>query len=334
MNRRKVLIIAEAGVNHNGDINLAKKMIKEAAMAGVDYIKFQTFIPENMVSKYATKAEYQKQTTSNSQTQLDMLKGLSLSQQDFVELKEECKKNKIGFLSTPFDIESIKFLETLDMDFWKIPSGEITNLPYLECIGKTRRQVVMSTGMCEKHEIEAAIQVLKDNGTKDIIVLHCNTEYPTPYEDVNLRAMLRLKERLKLPVGYSDHTKGIEVSIAAVALGAAVIEKHFTLDNNMDGPDHRASLEPAELMQMVNSIRNIEKAMGNEEKRVTPSESKNKYVARKSIVAKRDIRAGEKFTEENLTVKRPGTGISPLCWYEVLGQSANRNFREDEIIEF
>jgi N,N'-diacetyllegionaminate synthase len=328
-----IKIIAEAGVNHNGSMELAKRMVVEAKNAGADYVKFQTFIPENLVSKYAQKAEYQKKTTGGSESQLDMLKKLALTEEDFVELQAYCKEVGIGFLSTPFDLESIAFLDHLGMDFWKLPSGEITNLPYLEAIGKTKRKVVMSTGMCELEEIQAAIRVLEETGASDITVLHCNTEYPTPFCDVNLRAMKQMSEVLKKPIGYSDHTVGIEVPIAAAALGAVVIEKHFTLDRTMEGPDHAASLEPAELKAMVASIRNIEQSLGNGQKRRSESERRNCEVARKSIVAKSNICAGEIFTEDNLTVKRPGTGISPMRWHEVLGRTAERDYLQDELIE-
>lgn len=326
------IIIAEAGVNHNGDIQLAKRMVDEAKKAGADYVKFQTFVPERLVSQYAEKAEYQKQTTGEADSQLEMLRKLALAQDDFIELKEYCGQAGIGFLSTPFDLESIEFLDKLGMDFWKLPSGEITNLPYLEAIAKTRKDVVMSTGMCELNEIQSAIQILEENGAGNITVLHCNTEYPTPFEDVNLLAMREMKEILKKPVGYSDHTVGIEVPIAAAALGAVVIEKHFTLDKKMEGPDHRASLEPDELRQMVCAIRNIEKCLGDGRKRRTESEKKNCEVARKSIVAKKAIQKGEIFTEENLTIKRPGTGISPMRWHEILGTTASRDYKEDELI--
>lgn len=327
-----VTIIAEAGVNHNGSLQLAQKMVEKAKEAGADYIKFQTFIPKNLVSKYAGKAEYQKHTTGGEESQLHMLEKLALTGQDFVELKAYCEQVGIGFLSTPFDLESIHFLDQLDMDFWKLPSGEITNLPYLEAIGRTKKQVVMSTGMCEIWEIQEAIQILEKAGTKDITVLHCNTEYPTPFCDVNLLAMKQMAEVLKKPIGYSDHTVGIEVPIAAVALGAVVIEKHFTLDRTMEGPDHKASLEPDELKAMVSAIRNIEKSLGDGRKKRTESEEKNCAVARKSIVAKCKIQKGETFTEENLTVKRPGTGISPMKWYDVLGTQAERDYEADEII--
>lgn len=327
-----ITIIAEAGVNHNGSIQLAKRMVDEAKKAGADYVKFQTFVPERLVSQYAEKAEYQKQTTGEADSQLEMLRKLALTQDDFIELKEYCSQAGIGFLSTPFDLESIEFLDKLGMDFWKLPSGEITNLPYLEAIAKTRKDVVMSTGMCELNEIQLAIQILEENGAGNITVLHCNTEYPTPFEDVNLLAMREMKEILKKPVGYSDHTVGIEVPIAAAALGAVVIEKHFTLDKKMEGPDHRASLEPDELRQMVCAIRNIEKCLGDGRKRRTESEKKNCAVARKSIVAKKAIQKGEIFTEENLTIKRPGTGISPMRWHEILGTTASRDYKEDELI--
>lgn len=327
-----VYIIAEAGVNHNGSFELACRLADAAKEAGANCVKYQTFKSENLVSKDAQKAEYQKKTTGDS-SQQDMLKKLELSYDSFVRLKEYCDKIGICFLSTPFDFESIDFLKSLDMPFWKIPSGEVTNYPYLVALAKTGKPVVMSTGMCEMNEISDAIKVLKDNGTKDIKLLHCNTEYPTPFEDVNLTAMKTMREAFGVEVGYSDHTKGIEVPIAAVALGATIIEKHFTLDRNMEGPDHKASLEPQELKQMVRSIRNIEKAIGTGDKTPSASEKKNITIARKSIVAKKEIKAGEIFTVENITVKRPGTGISPMRWNEVLGTKAVRDFNEDEKIE-
>lgn len=327
-----VTVIAEAGVNHNGSMELAMRMVDEAKKAGADYIKFQTFVPEKLVSQFAEKAEYQKRTTGGGESQLDMLRKLALTQQDFVGLKAYCQKRGIGFVSTPFDLESIAFLDKLDMDFWKLPSGEITNLPYLEAIGRTGRKVIMSTGMCEMEEIQAAVRVLEKAGAGDITILHCNTEYPTPFCDVNLLAMRQMSEVLGKPIGYSDHTVGIEVPIAAAALGAVVIEKHFTLDKSMEGPDHKASLEPEELAQMVQAIRNIEKSLGDGQKKRTESEKKNCAVARKSIVAKQAIRAGEPFTEENLTVKRPGNGISPMRWHEVLGRKAERAYLADELI--
>ena len=327
-----VYIIAEAGVNHNGDINLAYQLVDAAKAAGVDCIKFQTFKSENLVSHTAQKAEYQKAATGDS-SQQDMLKQLELSFGEFVSLKEYCDRKGICFLSTPFDFESIEFLNSIEMPFWKIPSGEVTNYPYLVALAKTGKPVVMSTGMCEMQEIEDAIAVLRENGASDIKLLHCNTEYPTPYEDVNLRAMKTLRDAFGVEVGYSDHTKGIEVPIAAVAMGATVIEKHFTLDRNMEGPDHKASLEPQELKQMVDSIRHIEAALGSGDKRPSPSEKKNMAVARKSIVAAKRIKAGDILTEENITVKRPGNGICPMRWKEVLGTRAVRDFEEDELIE-
>lgn len=330
---RHVIVIAEAGVNHNGSFELAKKMVDAAKEAGVDYVKFQTFNPQKLVSKYAEKAEYQKETTGSDETQLQMLQKLTLTEDNFLSLRDYCKEVGIGFISTPFDLDSIAFLETFDMDFWKVPSGEVTNLPYLEAIARTKRKVVMSTGMCDMNEIQDAMEVLKKNGTTEITLLHCNTQYPTPYEHVNLRAMSTIKDTLHKEVGYSDHTQGIEVPIAAVAMGATVIEKHFTLDKNMEGPDHKASLDPTELKQMVSAIRNIEKAIGNGSKEPSSSELTNKAVARKSIVASREIKQGEIFSEDNLTTKRPGTGISPMKWYEVIGKVAVRDFSEDEIIE-
>lgn len=327
-----VVIIAEAGVNHNGSVKLAKQMIEEAARAGADYIKFQTFKPEKLVSKYAQKADYQKKTTGSQESQLQMLEKLALSYDDFVELKKYCEQIGIGFLSTPFDEDSIRFLDRLDMDFWKIPSGEITNYPYLVQVAQTGRDIVLSTGMCEMDEIADAMKVLEENGAGNISLLHCNTEYPTPYEDVNLLAMNQMREVFNKQVGYSDHTVGIEVPISAVALGAAIIEKHFTLDKNMEGPDHKASLEPLELTQMICSIRHIEKSLGNGNKKRTASEQHNIAAARKSIVAKCAISKGDIFTEANLTVKRPGNGISPMRWKEIIGTRAERDYLEDELI--
>lgn len=327
-----VYIIAEAGVNHNGSFDLACKLIDAAKEAGVDCIKFQTFKSENLVSRTAQKAEYQKETTGDS-SQRDMLKKLELSFSDFSRLKAYCEKKEICFLSTPFDFDSIDFLNSIDMPFWKIPSGEVTNLPYLLALAKTGKPVVMSTGMCTLQEIREAIDVLNENGIKEIKLLHCNTEYPTPFEDVNLKAMETMHNEFHLEVGYSDHTKGIEVPVAAVALGATIIEKHFTLDRNMEGPDHKASLEPQELAEMVKCIRNIEKAIGTGEKTPSPSEKKNIAVARKSIVAKTKIKTGDVFTEQNITAKRPGTGLSPMKWFDVLGKTALRDFEEDELIE-
>lgn len=327
-----VYIIAEAGVNHNGSLDLACRLVDAAKAAGADCVKFQTFRSENLVSHSAQKAAYQQDTTGSG-SQINMLKKLELSYHEFLALKAYCDKAGISFLSTPFDLESIDFLNSIDMPFWKIPSGEVTNLPYLLALARTGKPVVMSTGMCEMAEIRAAVDLLQENGTKEIRLLHCNTEYPTPYEDVNLRAMRTMREDFGLEVGYSDHTRGIEVPVAAVALGATIIEKHFTLDRNMEGPDHRASLEPDELAAMVSAIRHIEKALGSGDKTPSPSEMKNINVARKSIVAQKEIKAGEMFTEENITVKRPGTGISPMKWFEVLGAKAPRDFHEDELIE-
>lgn len=329
----KVLIIAEAGVNHNGDLELAKKLALVAKECGADIVKFQTARVSSLVSKFAQMADYQKQNIGHEMSQQEMLKKLLLSYDEFIVLAEYCKEIGIQFLSTPFDIESIDFLENLGCDLWKVPSGEITNRPYLEKIAQTGKSVILSTGMSTLDEVDAALKVLSENGSKDITLLHCTTEYPAPYEEINLKAMLTLEKEFKCPVGYSDHTKGIEVAIAAVAMGACVIEKHFTLDKNMEGPDHKASLEPMELKAMVNAIRNIEKAMGDGHKEPTVSEIRNREVARKSIVAKRSIAKGEILSEENITTKRPGNGISPMRWYEVLGRKAIRDFQEDELIE-
>ena len=332
------LIIAEAGVNHNGSINIARELVDKAVEAGVDIIKFQTFKSEKLVSKSARQAEYQKKNigTKSDDSQLSMLKKLELSEQDHVELMAYCKQKGIKFFSTAFDMDSIDYLHSLNMGLWKIPSGEITNYPYIKKIAQYGEPVILSTGMCEMDDISAAVSVLLKYGVKreQITILHCNTEYPTPYEDVNLRAMNTIKDEFNVNVGYSDHTKGIEVPIAAAALGASVIEKHFTLDRNMEGPDHKASLEPYELKAMVSAIRNIEKAVGGDgTKHVSESERKNITIARKSIIAARDIKKGELLTEENMTVKRPGTGISPMRWEEVVGTKAIRNFAEEDLIE-
>ena len=330
---QKVYIIAEAGVNHNGDINLAKKLIDKAVEAKVDAVKFQTFISKNVISKNAKKAEYQiKNTEKEEETQLEMVKKLELSFKDFEELKKYCDNKGIEFLSTPFDFESIEFLKNLGMKTWKIPSGEITNLPYLRKISKIADKIILSTGMSNLEEIKAALKILNFDKNK-ITILHCNTEYPTPMQDVNLKAMYLLEKELETEIGYSDHTLGIEVPIAAVAMGAKVIEKHFTLDKTMEGPYHKASLEPEELKEMVKNIRNIELSLGIEKKEASPSEIKNKEIARKSIVAKINIKKGEIFSEENLTVKRPGNGISPMKWDEIIGKKAIRDFEEDELIE-
>lgn len=325
-------IIAEAGPNHNGDFDTALRLVDAAKRAGVDCVKFQTFVSEELISKRAEKAEYQKKTTGADESQYEMLKKLELSFDQFRELKKYCDETGIMFLSTPFDIPSVRFLQELDIAFWKIPSGEITNYPYLVEIAKTHKDVVMSTGMSEMEEIAAAIKVLRENGAGRISLLHCNTEYPTPFEDVNLRAMDTLRDAFGVPVGYSDHSLGISVPIAAAARGAQIIEKHFTLDKNMVGPDHKASLEPQELCDMVSAIRNIEKALGSAEKKPSASEKKNMAVARKSIVARTAIRAGEILTEQNLAVKRPGSGISPMRWNEIVGTIARKDYIEDELI--
>ena len=334
---KRVIIIAEAGVNHNGDINKARRLIDKAVEAGVDYIKFQTFKTESCISKNAVKADYQIENTQNSsESQLEMVKKLELTFEQFVELEKYCTQKNIKFLSTGFDSESLVFLAQLGITIAKVPSGEITNLPYLRQVASLFPEVILSTGMATIDEIKDAVKVLIDNGvSKDkITILHCNTEYPTPMEDVNLKAMLHIQRELGLPIGYSDHTLGIEVPIAAVALGATVIEKHFTLDKTLPGPDHKASLEPNELKAMVSAIRNIEKAIGGSGlKEVSKSEEKNKPIARKSIVASTDIKKGDIFTPENLTVKRPGTGISPMQWDEVIEKEAKRDFQEDELIE-
>lgn len=332
-NKMSIYIIAEAGVNHNGSVKLAYQLAEQAKAAGADCVKFQTFVGKNVVSTYAEKAAYQKETTGGGTSQLDMIRQLEISFDEFTRLKAYCDKIGIAFVSTPFDLESIAFLDTLDMPFWKIPSGEITNLPYLLAIAKTKKPVVLSTGMSVISEIKAALDVLKVHGTPEVTLLHCNTEYPTPFEDVNLRAMETMQREFGLSVGYSDHTQGIEIPIAAAAMGAAVIEKHFTLDRNMEGPDHKASLKPNELAAMVRSIRHIEAALGRDAKTVSSSERKNLVIVRKSIVAKREIRAGEILTEDNITTKRPGNGISPMRWFEVLGTKAVRDFGEDELIE-
>lgn len=329
----KVLVIAEAGVNHNGSLELAKELACKAKDAGADYVKYQTFNPSAMVSKFAEKAEYQKRNTEAAQSQKKMLEDLMLSYDAFTELKEYCHEIGIGFLSTAFDLESILFLEKLGCDIWKIPSGEITNYPYLVEIAKRHQPIILSTGMCNEEEIAQAIEVLKENGAGKISLLHCTTEYPTPFEDVNLSAMHTMKNRFGVDVGYSDHTKGIEVPIAAVAMGAVIIEKHFTLDKNMEGPDHKASLELDELKLMVASIRNIEKAFGSGIKKPAESEKKNIAIARKSIVASVPIKKGEVLTEDNITTKRPGNGISPMRWKDIVGTCAVRDFEEDELIE-
>lgn len=331
----KTFIIAEAGVNHNGSLKIARKLIDVAVNAGADAVKFQTFKAENIVSKKAPKAKYQMETTDKKETQFEMLKKLELSPEMHKDLISYCERKGILFFSTPFDLESIDLLKRLGLKIFKIPSCEITNLPYLRKIGRLGKKVILSTGMADLKEIKNALNVLIKAGTKkeNITVLHANTEYPTPMEDANLLAMLTIRDTLKVDVGYSDHTLGIEAPIAAVALGAMVIEKHFTLNKNMPGPDHKASLEPDELKAMVKAIRNIEMALGDGVKRPSTSELKNKPIARKSIVAGRDIKRGEVLTTENITAKRPGTGISPMKWDKIIGMKAKRDFKEDELIE-
>ena len=330
----KTIIIAEAGVNHNGDLSKALKMIDAAVEAGADYVKFQTAVPELVISSIAPKAEYQKETTGAGQSQLEMCRAIHLPLSDYTVIADACRERGIGFMSTPFDLVSIDCLASIGMDYWKIPSGEITNLPYLRKVARQRSRVILSTGMSTLDEVRDVVRVLTDNGTppSDIILLHCTTQYPTPMQAVNLRAMLALGTLGCAAVGYSDHTIGIEVPVAAVAMGAKVIEKHFTLDKNLPGPDHRASLSPDELRDMVTAIRNIELALGSGIKQVADAERDNIAVARKSIVAARDIRKGEVFTEENITVKRPGNGISPMLWDEVIGRTATRDFAYDTLI--
>ena len=328
-----ILIIAEAGVNHNGSLAMAKQLAGVAKAAGADIVKFQTAKPELVISRFAEKAEYQKAETGEAESQLEMCKRIHLTFDEHAQLKEYCDSIGIAYLSTPFDLDSIDFLQQLGTPMWKVPSGEITNLPYLEKIAATKKPVILSTGMSMISEIEDALTILEDGGAGPITLLHCNTEYPTPIEDANLLAMQDLREQFGLPVGYSDHTAGIEADIAAAALGAGVIEKHFTLDKALPGPDHKASLSPEELTAMVAAVRKTELALGDGRKHVTESEAKNKPIARKSILAKRDIKKGETFTPENLTVKRPGDGISPMRWYDVLGKTAKRDFAEDEKIE-
>lgn len=330
-----IIIIAEAGVNHNGDLALAQRMVAEARKAGADYVKFQTAVPELVISEFAPKAEYQKETTGAGQSQLDMCRAIHLPLSDYAGLAELCRAEGIGFMSTPFDLVSIDCLAAIGMDYWKIPSGEITNLPYLRKIGALGGKVIMSTGMSTLDEVETAVQVLEKAGTprSRVWLLHCTTQYPAPYESVNLRAMDALASLGCAGVGYSDHTVGPDVAVAAAGRGAAVIEKHFTLDRNLPGPDHKASLEPAELADMVRRIRSVEAALGNGEKKTAEAERANMKVARKSIVAARPIAKGETLTEENITVKRPGNGISPMRWDEVLGTQAVRDFCYDELIE-
>jgi N,N'-diacetyllegionaminate synthase len=331
----KTLIIAEAGVNHNGDINMAKKLIDIAAQAGADLVKFQTFNANRLVTHRAAKADYQKLATNNTESQHDMLRKLELTESMHQELIDHCASQNIGFFSTGFDVDSINLLVGLGQGLFKIPSGEITNLPYLQHIGKLKKPVILSTGMSSMDEIEAALNVLEQFGTSrsKITVLHCTTAYPVPMSDVNLRAMQSIQNKFNVAVGYSDHTLGIEIPIAAVALGATIIEKHFTTDRSLPGPDHKASLEPVELTAMIEGIRKIEKALGDGVKRLMPSEITNLPIARKSIVASQPINAGVLFTEHNLTAKRPGTGISPMDWNELIGRAANRDYLADELID-
>ncbi len=328
-----VLIIAEAGVNHNGDLNMAKKMALAAKNAGADIVKYQTAVPQLVASKFAQKAVYQKEATKDNESQLDMIRKLHFDFEAHKELKEYCESIGIVYLSSAFDLPSVDFLHSLDLPYDKIPSGEITNLPYLEKIGKKNKPILLSTGMSTLPEIDDALTVLQDAGAEDITLLHCNTEYPTPFCDANLLAMLDLCEAFGFPVGYSDHTEGYVAAVAAVALGAVVIEKHFTLDKTLPGPDHKASLDEKQLAEMVAAVRNTEAALGERNKAVSQSEEKNKPIARKSIVAACDIKKGEVFCEENLTTKRPGDGISPMKWYDILGKKADRDYSEDEPIE-
>ncbi len=331
---RRSIIIAEAGVNHNGDVELARQLIDAAASAGADFVKFQTFSADRQVTRSAKKADYQTQTTDSDESQLEMLRRLELTEPMHRQLIAHCATRNVGFLSTGFDIESVDLLASLGQDYFKVPSGEITNLPYLRHIGRFGKAVILSTGMSTLGEIEAAIDVFEQEGTPraKITVLHCTTEYPAPMSEVNLRAMQSIQSAFGVEVGYSDHTRGIEVAIAAVAMGATVIEKHFTIDRKLPGPDHQSSLEPAELTNMVAAIRNVETALGDGIKRLTPSEARNKSVVRKSLVASRAIKCGEVFTAENLTTKRPGTGISSMRWDEFIGKKALRDFSADELI--
>ena len=329
-----VFIIAEAGVNHNGSVDLAKKLIDAASISGADAVKFQTFKAENLVVKNTQKADYQKQTSDASESQFDMIKKLELDVDTHKELIDYCQEKNIMFLSTPFDHESIDLLSDLGLQTFKIPSGEITNLPYLRHIGSLGKQVILSTGMSNLKEVGDALNILINAGTSkdNITVLHANTMYPTPMEDVNLNAMLTIQKEFGVDIGYSDHTLGIEVDIAAVAMGASCIEKHFTLDKTMDGPDHKASLEPEELKAMVSAIRNIEKALGSSEKKPSPSETVNIDVVRKSIVASQSIKKGDRLSSKNITTKRPGTGISPMKWDEIIGTTSSQDYNVDELI--
>ncbi|MBE6047090.1 MAG: N-acetylneuraminate synthase [Clostridium sp.] len=330
----KVFVIAEAGVNHNGNIDLAKELILKASMAGADAIKFQSFCADKLVLNNAKKANYQIENSNDKEeTQYDLLKKLELGKKDIFELNNYAKEKNIMFISSPFDLDSIDILKQINMPIYKIPSGEINNVPYLRKIGKLRKKIFLSSGMCNLEEISFALNILRNEGSKDIVVLHCNTEYPTHFEDVNLKAMLQIRDKFNVDIGYSDHTLGIEVPIAAAALGAKVIEKHFTLDRDMDGPDHKASLEFEELKNMILAIRNIETCLGDGVKKVSDSERKNMNLVRKSIVAKRDIKRNEIFSDDNIAAKRPASGISVAFWDDVIGCIAKRDFKKDEMIE-
>jgi len=331
---KRVIIIAEAGQNHNGKLSLAYKLVNIAKKCGADYIKFQTSIPKLHISKFAKKANYQIKNYSKKGNQLQMLEKLALSYDDFTKIKKYCRKKNINFLSTPFDLQSIDFLKKFNMKYYKIPSGEITNLPYLIKIAKLKKKIILSTGMANLKEIRNAIKILTSYGTrkKNITVLQCNTEYPTPFKDANIRAMLTLKKVFKTNIGYSDHTQGIEASLAAVALGADVIEKHITINKNLPGPDHKASINPIELKKMIEGIRKISIALGDGVKKISNSEKKNLLIARTSLVASTKIKKGEKFTNKNLTVKRPGNGISSMKLFKVIGKISKKNFEEDELI--
>lgn len=335
LDNRHIIIIAEAGVNHNGSLEMARQMVAEAALAGADYVKFQTAVPELVISSIAPKAEYQKETTGNDESQLEMCRKIHLPLSDYAGLAQLCKEKNIGFASTPFDLVSIDTLKPLGMDFWKIPSGEITNLPYLRKIGALGQRIIMSTGMATLREVEDAVEVLQQSGTPRnlITLLHCTTQYPTPFNEVNLNAMKALETLGCGAVGYSDHTPGIIVPVAAAAMGAKVIEKHFTLDKSLPGPDHKASLTPDELREMVKAIRTVEASMGNGVKQPSPCEVPNIEVARKSIVASRKIAEGEILTPDNITVKRPGNGLSPMLWDSVINTPAVRDFDYDQLIE-
>ena len=331
----RTIIIAEAGVNHNGDISLAKKLIDIAEEAGADYIKFQTFKANSLVIKKLAKADYQKKMTNVDETQYQMLKKLELSKNDHKILINYCLNKNVKFLSSPFDIDSINYLDSINIPLFKIPSGEITNLPYLKAVGSKNKPIILSTGMSDLNEIKGALDILIESGANknQITVLHCNTEYPTPFEDVNMNAMLTIKNEFNVDIGYSDHTIGIEISLLAVSLGAKIIEKHFTIDKKMEGPDHAASLNPKELKSMISGIRNIEKAFGRSVKKPSESEISNIPIVRKSIVALKDIPENEIFNSSNITIKRPGNGISPMKWNDVIGKRAKKNFKKDEMIE-